>query len=351
MFLGQRFVGGARTVVRCTPDAFARRWAGGEQALQSSLRASSDEAFPPRAILTLIERIVTRANEDYAVLLAVVDHGSLTAAAAALGRSLQSVSRTLAAIEQSMNVSLFARTTRRVQPTAACLAFVNRIRPAVHEIEAAREELREQQIQLRGAIRMAAPPAVGARFAAPAVATFLRTHGALSCELRLSEQHVDLAAQGIDLALRLGELPASNLRARRVGSLRRVLFGAPGYFAARGYPQVPADLTAHDCVVRAGGHDVWHFGRDVPPVAVRGRFLATTADACVAAALAGCGIARVPLWQIREHADAGRAEIVLADYEPQPVAAHLVWPTGKALPRRVRALIDHLVATLAQEFV
>lgn len=294
---------------------------------------------------------MTRANEDYALLLAVVDHGSLTAAADALGRSLQSVSRTLAAIEQSLNMSLFVRTTRRVQPTAACLAFVNRIRPAVREIEAAREELNEQQVQLRGAIRMAAPPAVGARFAAPAVAAFLRMHGALSCELQLSEQHVDLAAEGIDLALRLGALPASNLRARRVGALRRVLFGAPAYFAARGYPNVPADLAAHDCVVRMGGDDVWQFGRNVQPVTVRGRFRATTADACVAAALAGCGIARVPLWQIQAQVEAGRAEIVLADYEPQPVAAHLVWPMGKTLPRRVRALIDHLVETLARQLV
>lgn len=292
-----------------------------------------------------------KSDEDYAVLLAVVDHGSLTAAAEALGRSLQSVSRALSAIERQLKITLFTRTTRRVHPTPACLTFVERVRPALHEIAAARDELTEQQAQLRGAIRLAAPPAFGARYVAPALAAFLRVHPGVNVELALSERHIDLGETGADLALRLGHLPSSDLRAKRIGELRRVLFGAPEYFAARGYPRVPADLADHDCLIRQGlDHDRWEFGGE-PGMAVdvRGRFRSTSAEACNMAAAAGCGIARAPLWQVRELVESGGVQIVLAEFEPQAAPLNLVWATGRALPRRVRALVDFLAERLSKE--
>ncbi|RKP43514.1 LysR family transcriptional regulator [Trinickia fusca] len=291
-----------------------------------------------------------KSDEDYGVLLAVVDHGSLTAAAEALDRSLQSVSRALAAIERQLKITLFTRTTRRVHPTPACLAFVERVRPALREIAAARDELTEQQAQLRGAIRVAAPPAFGARYIAPALAAFLRAHPGVSVELALSERHVDLGEAGADLALRLGHLPSSTLRAKRIGELRRVVFGAPEYFAGRGYPRVPADLADHDCLIRQGlEHDRWEFSEPGMAVDVRGRFRSTSAEACNMAAVAGCGVARAPLWQVRELVESGSVQIVLAEFEPQAAPLNLVWATGRALPRRVRALVDFLAERLSKE--
>lgn len=284
-----------------------------------------------------------KASEDYAVLLAVADRGSLTAAASALGRSLQSVSRSLAAMERQLNVTLFNRTTRRVYPTPACLAFIERIRPALREIVAAKEALADHGQQLRGSIRLAAPTWFGTRYVAPAVADFMRLHGGVNVELMLSERHVDLAEEGIDVSLRLGMLPPSDLKAKRIGTLRRVVFGAPGYFALRGAPREPADLTGHECLLRkSAGEETWVFGPDGRSVRVSGRFRSSHAQACNAAAISGLGIARAPLWQVREYVDAGQAELVLTDFEPEPAPVYLVWPSKRALPRRVRSLVDFL---------
>jgi DNA-binding transcriptional LysR family regulator len=232
-----------------------------------------------------------RNGEDYEVLLAVADHGSLTAAAASLGRSLQSVSRALAALERQLNVTLFNRTTRRVYPTAACIAFIDRIRPAVREIAAARELLVDHGQQLRGAIRLAAPTWFGTQYAVPAVAEFLRMHSGVSIELVLSERHVDLAGDAIDVSLRLGTLPASDLKAKRVGTLRRVIFGAPSYLAARGYPSAPADLANHECLLRKSTeNEAWLFGPEPCASVQSGCGGGARHRAC--AALAGTGVCR-----------------------------------------------------------
>lgn len=290
------------------------------------------------------------AGDDYEVLLAVIDHGSLTAAARSLGRSLQAVSRSLASIEQQLNVSLFTRTTRRVYPTAACLAFASRIRPALREIHSARDELIEQNVQLRGAIRIAAPSSFGVQYVVPSVTAFMGIHAGVSAELLFSEKHVDLAGEGIDLAVRLGSLPDSNLRARQVADFRRVLFAAPEYLAARGYPVDPSDLAKHECILRKDPlRDVWEFGADSRSVEVHGRLRANDADACNMAAAAGHGIARAPLWQVRGLVDSGALEVVLAEFEPKPVPVRLVWVAGRSLPRRVRALIDFLAERIAAQ--
>jgi DNA-binding transcriptional LysR family regulator len=288
-----------------------------------------------------------KASDDYAVLLAVIDEGSLTAAAKSLGRSLQSVSRGLASLEQELNVSLFHRTTRRVQPSAACLAFAARIRPAVNEIRAARDELADHTTQLRGAIRIGAPTAFGAECVTLLLAEFLRTHANVSTELVLSEQHMNLASEKIDLAVRLGRLPDSNLRSRQVGALRRVVFGAPAYFAGHGYPPHPSDLVDHECLLRQDpARETWAFANGAGPVEVRGRPRSASAQACNSAAASGGGIARAPLFQVSAWVEAGKVEIVLADFEPEPVPVHLVWTAGRSAPRRVRVLIDFLAARL-----
>lgn len=291
-----------------------------------------------------------KANEDYAVLLAVAEHGSLTAAAAVLGRSLQSVSRSLAAMERELNVSLFNRTTRRVYPTLACLSFLERIRPAVQEIAAAREALVDQAQQLSGAIRLAAPTWFGTQYAVPAVAEFMRLHGGVSIELVLSERHVDLAGEAIDVSLRLGALPSSDLKAKRIGALRRVIFGAPSYFAARGHPQTPGDLAHHECLLRkSADEEAWLFGPDGETVRVKGRFRSSHAQACNLAAAAGLGVARAPLWQVRDYVRDGSIELVLTAFEPEAAPVHLVWPGGRSLPKRVRALVDFLAERIGAQ--
>lgn len=283
---------------------------------------------------------------DYAVLLAVVDHGSLTAAARSLQRSLQAVSRALASLEREVGVQLVARTTRRARPTAAGIAFAGRVRPAVAQLLSAHDDLAEQTAQVRGTLRVAAPTLFGPAYVVPLLSEFLTRHAQVQADLLLSDTHADLAGGRIDVAVRLGVLPDSGLRTRPLGALRRVVVGSPRYFATHGRPAQPDDLTTHACLVRAEtGSETWTFGAQARPVTVRGRFRSPSAEACNRATVSGLGIARAPLWQVRSEVESGALEIVLADHEPPPVPLQLVWSAGRQ-PQRVRAFIDHVAARI-----
>lgn len=287
--------------------------------------------------------------DEYAVLVAVVDEGSLTAAARRLGRSLQAVSRSLLALEHEFGVSLVQRTTRQSRPTEAGLAFLAKVRPALADLEAARQAVTESSARLAGSIRIGGPQLFGAAFLTPAVAAFMARHPAVEVELVLEDAFADLVAVGLDVALRFGDLPSSSLKSRRLGALRQVVFGAPAYFAARGWPKAPADLARHACIVRtsAKSPESWTFRRRGAElrVDVGGAFRSGSPAACNEAAAQGLGIARAPLWQIRPLVGAGRVAVALEAFEPSPMPLHLVWPDG-TLPARTGRLIDHLVASL-----
>jgi DNA-binding transcriptional LysR family regulator len=298
------------------------------------------------------ENKVVASIENYEVLLAVIDCGSLTAAARKLGRSLQSTSRVLATLEQEFGVQLVARTTRKSAPTAAGLAFSNRIRGALADIQFAREDLADARQKIGGRIRVGASTLFGPRYVLPALAAAAEKHPDLEIELALADQHADLISEGIDIAVRIGVLPDSDLIARRIGGLRRVLCAAPGYLAKHGRPLRPADLTQHACILRldTGASETWTLREDgaSAPVAVRGRFRSNNATARNEAAALGAGISLAPLWQIRPLLDEGRLDLILTEYEPEPISLHLVWPAGPRLPRRTRVLADLLASRLRE---
>ncbi len=288
--------------------------------------------------------------EDYSAFVATVERGSLTAAAKQLGRSLQAVSRALAALEQELGVELVQRTTRRSRPTAAGEAFFGRVRAVLADLSLARTEVREMHGQLAGKLVVGGPVYFGPTYLMPILASFLERHPAVEIELTLADRYADLVADGIDVAVRLGEIPDSSLMARRLGALRQVVFGAPGYFAARGRPAVPADLRRHACVVRttAQAMEVWEFVHHghLEGIDVHGAFRANSPVACNEAAVLGMGISRAPLWQVRSLLDQGRIELVLADFELPPMPLSIVWPQTSALPARTRLLVDFLAARL-----
>ncbi|SED54266.1 DNA-binding transcriptional regulator, LysR family [Rhizobiales bacterium GAS188] len=287
--------------------------------------------------------------DDYSAFVAVVNEGSLTAAARRLSRSLQSVSRSLAGLEGELQVELITRTTRRSRPTPAGLAYAARLRPALADIELARDELLASDRRLAGKVRIGASSLFGQEYVVPALTTFLERNREVEIELKLADQHVDLLSEGLDLAVRIGVLPDSDLRARRLGGLRWAFFGAPAYLSARGRPLEPRDLERHECILRAGsGPESWSFGRDGLRLEVRGRFRSDSASARNMAAAQGFGIVLAPLWQVRRLLDEGRIELVLAGYEPEPIPLAIVWPASLAMPRRVRAVIDVLAERLSQ---
>lgn len=288
----------------------------------------------------------------YAAYVAVIECGSLTAAARRLGRSLQAVSRLLADLEQELGVQLVARTTRSCRATPAGERFYARIRTVLADLDLARSEVASAE-EVDGSLRIGAPNLFGVRHLVPALAAFMARYPALNVELLLSDQLVDPQAAGLDVVLRFGQPADSSLRQHRLGTVRRVLYGAPGYFALHGRPQHPRDLRRHQCIVRGGvkGAETWRFHGKSGALSVRvnGRFRSDSIAACCEAAIQGVGVGRGLLYQVREAVDQGRLEVVLPDWAQPQIPYHLLWPATTRLPARTRTLIDFLSARLGAE--
>jgi DNA-binding transcriptional LysR family regulator len=291
--------------------------------------------------------------EDLQAFIAIVDKGSLTAAANQLGRSLQSVSRSLSALERELGIELVRRTTRRSNPTDAGLAFYRRLRGALAEIESAKLETANHRAEASGLLRIAASTAFAPLYIVPALPAFLAAHPRVEIELDLSDGYVDLIGGGFDLAVRIGELPDSSLKARLLANSRRVVFAAPRYLAEHGRPRRPEDLVRHQCIVRTAARDgnAWPFKIDgrLRSIKVAGRFRSSGAAAANEAAVQGLGIANAPLWQVRPLLDRGAVELLLTRFEPPPVAIHAVWPATRVLPARPQLFIDFFAARLKNE--
>lgn len=291
--------------------------------------------------------------EDFQAFIAIIDRGSLTAAARVLGRSLQSVSRSLAALEREVGVELIRRTTRRLSATDAGAALHRRLSTALGEIEAAKREASNRRAEASGLLRVAASTAFAPLYIVPALPAFLQAHPKVEVALDLSDGYVDLIGEGFDLAVRIGELPDSSLKARLLANSRRVVFSAPAYFAKHGRPRRPEELADHQCIVRTAAREgnAWPFTVDgrIRSVRVTGRFQTSGALAANAAATQGLGIATAPLWQVRPLLDRGEIELVLARFAPPPVPIHAVWPATKVLPARTQLFIDFLAARVKNE--
>ena len=292
--------------------------------------------------------------EDIEAFIAVIEAGSQTAAARRLGRSLQAVNRSLVALERSVGIELVRRTTRRSFATEAGLAFYRRVKPAVTEIGEARLEAASRRDEPSGLLRIAAPVQFAAAFVVPAIAQFMGRYPRIEVDLKVSDQAIDLVGEGVDLAVRIRELPDSSLKARRLGQLRTVVYGAPAYFARHGRPRRPDDLADHQCVVRAfglGESETWRFrvGRQLKSVRVNGAFRTDNTASVHAAVRLGLGIGYGPFWQVRELVDGGELEIVLAEFETPRFPIHAVFPPSGMPPAKTRLFADLLAGRLKHE--
>jgi DNA-binding transcriptional LysR family regulator len=294
--------------------------------------------------------------QDYEAFIAIVDSGNLTRAAARLRRSLQSVSRSLTALEAQVGVVLIRRTTRTAQPTEAGLAFHRRLNAAFHEIALAEAELSDTSETLRGTLRIAGSAVFVGAYVVPAIRDFSLQHPGVKFDLRIAEEFTEPVRTGVDIMIRLGRLPPSRMRSRKIASLRRVAIASPSYLAQRGRPKTPMDLTRHASVIRSSAQDAraWTFhARDGTPhrVAVESVFEADNAHVTMHAALAGMGIAIVPFYHVREAVEAGLAEVVLDEFTLASIPAHAVWPSGSRTPSRVLRFVDFLTRRLKREVV
>jgi DNA-binding transcriptional LysR family regulator len=285
--------------------------------------------------------------ESMSVLVKAVEAGSLSAAARALGLTLPAASRKLAALEEHLGARLLTRTSRRLSPTEEGLIFYEKARQILGEVEEAEAALSTRRTEVSGRLSISAPTLIGRLRLAPLLPGFLAAHSGVSVDLTLVDRYVNLSEEGIDLAIRVGLLPDSDLIARRLGEVRRVVCATPAYLARRGTPQTPDDLAGHDCLVFADARDdaEWRFEQSggTHRIPIPGRLRTNSLDAVVSAALGGAGLARVPDWQVRGHIADGRLVRVLEAYERPAVPIHVIFGHRRLLAPRVRAFVDYLV--------
>lgn len=293
--------------------------------------------------------------DDFEAFLAIVESGSQTAAARRLGRSLQSINRSLGVLERSIGVQLIRRTTRRSSLTEAGLAFYRRVKPAFTEIDDAKREAANTRTQPSGVVRIGAPVLFAPTYVAPAICEFMTRYPQVEVELKVSDRPTNLVEAGLDLAVRIRQLPDSGMKARRLGELRLVVFGAPSYFAAYGRPTHPADLGRHHCVVRLGNGEAetWPFmiGGRRKSIRINGRFRTDSTAAAHVAVAQGLGLGFGPLWQIRDLVDRGAVELVLTDYEAAKIPVYAVWPPTKVPSATLRKFTDLLAGRLKREYL
>lgn len=288
--------------------------------------------------------------EDLEAFIAVAENGSLTGAARALNRSLQAVSRSLAALEAEIGIELIHRTTRRSTLSEAGQTFFLRVKSALSEIESAKLEAVERRTEPSGTLRIGAPVLFGPDYLVPVIAAFMHDYPRVQVELQLTDAFSDLAAENLDLVLRIADLPDSGLQGKRLGELRRVVFGSPAYFAQHGQPTHPSELKRHSCIVRTIDQQTGHWKFQIEgrafTVPIRGAFRTNSMTAVYSAVKSGIGIGYSPLWQIKQLVDNGEVQIILDRFEPKSVPIHALWQENQFPPAKVREFVDYLTRLL-----
>ncbi|MFC3168350.1 LysR family transcriptional regulator [Paracoccus fontiphilus] len=284
---------------------------------------------------------------DIRTFLAVLDAGSISAAAARADLSKSVVSKRISDFEAALGVALFVRHAGRIAPTDAALTLAERLRPALAELVAATESV-GGHADLRGRLAIAAPMSFGIRHLGPVIAGFARAHPALEIVLDYDDQLADLGRAGFDVGLRIGELKDSSLMARRVCEDPRVLVASPDYLAMHGAVEVPGDLGRHSAIgyLNARMGDLWPFGGDVAPPPL-GRITANNGDAIRDMAIGGLGLALLPMFIVHDALRDGRLVRLLPDLPQRPLPVSVVWPPVRPMPRKTRAFIDHVAGAFA----
>jgi DNA-binding transcriptional LysR family regulator len=289
------------------------------------------------------------------IFVAVAEQQSFAEAARQLSRSAASVTRGVAALEERLQTRLFNRTTRSVALTDAGARYLEncrRLLATYDELEAANFD---ERVEPRGWINVTAPVMFGRLHVLPLVRSFLDNYPQVDVRLLLLDRVVSLVDEGLDLGVRIGQLPDSTLRAVRVGQVRRVVCATPEYIAGHGVPATPRDLGSHSlvaCTAVTPIPDRWsfHAPSGVISVPVAPRLVVNTTAAAVDAALDHLGLTCIRSYQAEPHTAAGRLQTVLVDYEPLPAPIHIMRPEGRHLPAKVRLFLDHAARGLRRKF-
>ena len=283
-----------------------------------------------------------------ATFVRVVEAGSLSGAARAIPSSLTSVSRQIAALEERYGTQLLSRTTRRLSLTEDGRLFYDRAKVVLGELREVEQALSSSRREPSGRLRVSAPTLMGRWLVAPLLAEFLRRYPSVSVDLLLVDRDVDMMEEDIHISLRVGRLPDSQLIVRKLADLEMIVCASPDYLGRSGIPQIPGDLTRHDCLVFSDtpGAGEWRFmenGKTTCKIRVAGRLWANSLDALLSAATEGGGIVRLPFWQAAAELRAGRLQRILVEHEPPPAAVNLLFQPSRLASPKTRMFVDYLV--------
>jgi len=281
----------------------------------------------------------------------VAETGSFAETASRLNIANSVVSKRIKDLEAYLGTLLLQRTTRHVNLTEAGYAYVEHARKFLDDLAEVEENLRYRNENPVGELKVSAPLSFGNKFLGPAISSFLDKYPDVTVKLIVNDRTVDLAAEGFDLAIRLGPVEDQNLITRKLAQSRRIVVASPAYLEKYGRPQKPEDLARHNCMSYSGLHEgkAWPFQKDGREFLQRvgGRFMADSGTLLCEAAVHHCGIVILPTFIVGEHIGTGELEPLLEDYEVPPMDIQAVYQHKRYLSAKTRKLIDHLVAHFA----
>lgn len=287
--------------------------------------------------------------------LRVAEALSFSRAAESLGQASSATSKSIARLEDRLGVRLFHRTTRSVKLTEEGAQLYERASRWADELDDMQSALLKKPEELGGVVRLEMPVSLGRALILPLVGRFLTDHAKLKVEVRMNDHHVNLVAEGADLALRVGHLANEDLVAKPLGFLRQGTYACPNCLQRCGHPKVPEDLLSHRLITflpPSGRHRPMVYlaaGKDIA-IDTRGAVATfTNGEAMIDAAIAGIGIAQAPEIYARQALRTGALVQVLTGQDAPGTPVQLVYPPRRQLPRRVRALMDFLVEALLNE--
>ena len=270
-----------------------------------------------------------------------VETGSFSAVAREQGIGQPNVSRHVATLEQYLGTRLLHRSTRKLTLTPEGERYYAEARRVLDAVDEAESNVRGEG-NPSGLLRVACPNVLGRTHIMPWTKTLLERYPALDLDLQVGDRFIDLVEEGVDVAIRIGALRDSALKARRIGTAERVCVASPAYLATHPAPLVPEDLLRHNCVVHslARSGRIWSFR--TTEVEVGGRFKVNTPDGIHRAVLDGLGIAYAPVWLFEEELHSGRLEPLLLNEMGPTAPIHCVYPAKRLLARRASAFMDFI---------
>lgn len=283
----------------------------------------------------------------------VAETGSFSTVSREVRLAQPTVSKQVAALEEHLGSKLLNRSTRQVNLTEAGETYYQRCCQVLDELVDAEADLQNQQSQPTGQLRIAMPIGAGRIKLLPCLWQFQQRYPQLSLDVHLDDNYVDMLKQGIDVAIRIGELDDSSLVARKLGSIPRYIVASPEYLTSHGQPKTLTDLLQHNCIVYnlLNTQNAWHFtGPDgKQKIQVSGNFSSNSPDAIREAVLADKGIAVLLGWLVEDDIKQGRLKRILPDYTPTTLEIHALYPQRRFMPAKLKLLLEHLHASLQFE--